>query len=138
VNCRITFVSLEDQGPTARYPSANSRTCSSEERSERAGLERAVEAMLKIAHVIPLDTAIFNRASGIQIALDMSSTQDSIILASIVSHLLETKPPESCFLNRNTKDFDDPNVREILDGFGCKFFGRFDDGLRYIEARLRA
>ena len=105
---------------------------------ERAGLERVVEAMLKIAHVIPLDSDIFHRAIRIQVALDMSSTQDSIVLASIVSHLLETKPPESCFLNRNTKDFDDPNVREILDGLGCRFFGRFDDGLRYIEARLRA
>ena len=65
------------------------------------------------------------------------SVQDSIVLASIVSHLAATKPVESCFLNRNTKDFDDPNVQEMLDEFGCKFFGRFDDGLHYIEARLR-
>jgi hypothetical protein len=37
----------------------------------------------------------------------------------------------------NFSEFDDPNVREMLDEFGCKFFGRFDDGLHYIQARLR-
>jgi predicted nucleic acid-binding protein len=103
---------------------------------ERVGLQRAVEGILKTADVIPLDSEILHRVNGIQVALDMSA-QDSIVLASVVFHLSETKPTESCFLNRNTKDFDDPNVREILDGFGCKFFARFDDGLRHIETRLR-
>lgn len=103
---------------------------------ERKGLERTIEVMLKTAHLIPLDSGIFHQAGGIQVGLDMSA-QDSIVLASIVSHLANTTPAESCFLNRNTKDFDDPNVREMLDEFGCKFFGRFDEGLHYIEAWLR-
>lgn len=103
---------------------------------ERGGLQRATEGMLKAAEIIPLDSDVFHQAGGIQVAFDMS-VQDSIVLASIVSHLAATKPAESCFLNRNTRDFDDPNVREMLDEFGCKFFGRFDDGLHYIEARLR-
>lgn len=103
---------------------------------ERAGLERAVGSILKAAEVIPLDSDMFHRAAGIQTLLDMS-VQDSIVLASVVHHLAQTKPAESCFLNRNTKDFDDPNVREMLEEFGCKFFGRFDNGVGYIEALLR-
>jgi predicted nucleic acid-binding protein len=103
---------------------------------EHAGLQRATDGMLKAAEIIPLNSDVFHQAGGIQVAFDMS-VQDSIVLASVVSHLAATKPAESCFLNRNTKDFDDPNVREMLDEFGCKFFGRFDDGLHYIEARLR-
>jgi predicted nucleic acid-binding protein len=103
---------------------------------ERAGLQSATDGMLKAAEIIPLNSDVFHQAGGIQVAFDMS-VQDSIVLASVVSHLAATKPAESCFLNRNTKDFDDPNVREMLDEFGCKFFGRFDDGLHYIEARLR-
>jgi hypothetical protein len=51
---------------------------------------------------------------------------------------VETKPTESCFLNRNTKDFADPNIRDVLDGFGCRFFGRFDHALGFIEARFRS
>ncbi|MDR3704060.1 MAG: hypothetical protein P4L56_30710 [Candidatus Sulfopaludibacter sp.] len=62
--------------------------------------------------------------------------QDAIVLASVVRHLAETKPVESCFLNRNTKDFDDPNVRQMLEEYRCRFFGRFDAGLRYISARI--
>ena len=102
---------------------------------ERAGLQDAIDRMLKAAQVIPLDSGVFYQAGEIQVDFDMSA-QDSIVLASVVRHLAETKPTESCFLNRNTKDFDDPNVREMLDEFGCRFFGRFDDGLNYIEAHL--
>ena len=105
---------------------------------ERSGLKGAIERMLKTAEVIPLDADMFYRANSVRFALDMSA-QDSIILASVIHHLEETKPLESCFLNRNTKDFDNPDVRDdILGEFGCKFFARFDDGLRYIEARLRS
>ena len=103
---------------------------------ERAGLQHAIEGMLRAAEVIPLDSDVFHQAGGIQVAFDMSA-QDSIVLASVIRHLAGTKPVKSCFLNRNTKDFDDPNVREMLDEFDCRFFGRFDDGLHYIEAHLR-
>lgn len=103
---------------------------------ERAGLQHAMDAMLKTAEVIPLDSDMFHVASDFQGLFDVS-VQDSIVLASVVKHLAETKPPESCFLNRNTKDFDDPDLREMLDDLGCRFFGRFDHALQYIAARLR-
>jgi hypothetical protein len=102
---------------------------------ERDGLRRTVERILKTAHVIPLDSDVFDQARRIEAARGMSAP-DAIVLASIISHLINAKPTESCFLNRNTNDFDNPNVRKMLDGHGCKFFGRFDEGLRYIETRL--
>jgi hypothetical protein len=46
------------------------------------------------------------------------------------------RPAESCFLNRNTKDFDDPDIRKKLDDYGCKFFGKFGPALRFMQARL--
>ncbi|SPF37474.1 hypothetical protein SBA4_2000012 [Candidatus Sulfopaludibacter sp. SbA4] len=103
---------------------------------ERAGLQRTTAAMLEAAEFIPLGSDVLRQAAGIQAAVAMSA-QDSIVLASIVSHLAATKPAESCFLNRNTKDFGGPNIQVMLDQFGCKFFGRFDHALRYIESRLR-
>jgi hypothetical protein len=102
---------------------------------ERAGLQRTIERMIKAAQVIPLDSRVLDMAGSIESGFGLSA-QDSIVLASIVSHLAETKPAESCFLNRNTKDFDGPDVRETLDQYGCRFFGRFDEGLHDIEARL--
>ena len=103
--------------------------------SERARLDGALDGILSAAEVIPLDSDVFHQARGIQLSFDMSF-QDSIVLASVIRHLAETNPAESCFLNRNTKDFDDPYIRDILDGLRCKFFGRFDHALSYIEARL--
>ena len=58
------------------------------------------------------------------------------MLASVLAHLELHSPSESCFLNRNSKDFDDPDVRERLEALGCKFLARFEDGLRYILSRI--
>ena len=87
---------------------------------ERKGLQRTIDRMLGAAHVIPLDSRVLDQAGSIEAAYDMSA-QDSIVLASVLSHLGNTT--ESCFLNRNTKDFDRPDIREMLDEYGCKFFG---------------
>ena len=63
------------------------------------------------------------------------SGQDAIVLASVLAHLNAHRPLKSCFLNRNTKDFDDPDIREKLENYGCIFFGKFEQGLRYISAQ---
>ena len=102
---------------------------------ERDGLRDTIAALLRTADVISLDAAILSSAVNIQVEFGMSG-QDAIVLASVPAHLEVHRPPESCFLNRNTKDFDDPDVRERLEAYGCKFFGKFEDGLRYIIARI--
>lgn len=108
---------------------------SSSAERERAGLERTVESLLNVAEVIPLDPDVFHISGTFQWGFGMP-IQDALVLASIQLHLSKMEPPESCFLNRNTKDFDNPSVRELLESFRCQFFGRFDDGLRYVEGRL--
>ncbi len=66
------------------------------------------------------------------------SGQDAVVLASVLAHLDQHAPDESCFLNRNSKDFDDPDIRERLDVRGCKFLTKFEDGLQYVISRLAA
>ena len=103
---------------------------------ERVGLQRTIERIIKTARVIPLDSGVLDRAGEMEAGFGLSA-QDSIVLASIVSHLATTRNlAESCFLNRNTKDFAGPDVRETLDQYACKFIGSFNEGLRYIEARI--
>jgi hypothetical protein len=104
---------------------------------ERDGLRDTISALLRTADVISLDAVILSSAVSIQVEFGMSG-QDAIVLASVLAHLDVHRPPESCFLNRNTKDFDDPDVRERLEACGCKFFGKFEDGLRYVTARIGA
>jgi hypothetical protein len=102
---------------------------------ERDGLQRMIGGLLRTAEVIPLDSSIVTAGTELQRAFAMSG-QDAIVLASVLQHLERTKPSESCFLNRNLRDFDDPDVRERLDRFGCRFFGRFDHGCQFILASL--
>jgi hypothetical protein len=102
---------------------------------ERDGLQRVIGGLLRTAEVIPLEGGIVTAGGDLQTAFAMSG-QDAIVLASVLQHLDRTKPAESCFLNRNSRDFDDPDVRERLDRFGCRFFARFDHGCQFILARL--
>jgi len=104
--------------------------------SEGASLQRALDTLLQTAEVIPLHADMFRRAEEIPVAVRMSM-QDSIVLASVVWRLADTRPAESCFLNRNTEDFDGPTIRDILNELGCKLFTRFDHAVQYIEAHLR-
>jgi hypothetical protein len=60
------------------------------------------------------------------------SPQDSIIYASVISDL-QTRPSAElkCFITRNSKDFDDPDIVAELGGYQCQLFFDFEDGLRY-------
>lgn len=102
---------------------------------EREGLRSTVSELLRHADVIALDALVLKSASEIQVQYGLSG-QDAIVLASVLAHLDATKPDESCFLNRNAKDFDDPRILENLETRGCKFFSNFDGGLRYIKSRI--
>ena len=102
---------------------------------ERDGLRDTISQLLRTAEVISLDAAILRSAANMQVEFGMSG-QDAIVLTSVLAHLELHHPQESCFLNRNSKDFDDPDVRERLEAHGCKFFGKFEDGLRYIVSRI--
>ena len=71
-----------------------------------------------------------------QTSLDLSPP-DSIVYASVLHHLSTTTPAKSCFLNRNSKDFDDPDIVDELDGYNCKMLPRFDSGHKYIQSQIR-
>jgi hypothetical protein len=103
---------------------------------ERLGVRRTVSDLIDASHVIPLDADILRSAALIEPSYDLFP-QDAIVLASVLAHLERNTPEESCFLNRNAKDFDDPDIRERLEALGCRFFPKFTPGLEYVRARLR-
>lgn len=102
---------------------------------EREGLQDAIARLLNTAAVVPLDSTILSSGSELQAGLGMSG-QDAIVLASVLGHLRDNSPAESCFLSRNSRDFDDPDVRDRLDRFGCRYFAQFDQALQFIRVRL--
>jgi hypothetical protein len=102
---------------------------------ERDGVRDSVLDLVQRAEVIALDAVILKSALDIQAEFAISG-QDSIVLASVLAHLHAHRPPQSCFLNRNTRDFDDPDIRKKLEDQGCMFFGKFGQALNYMNAQI--
>jgi predicted nucleic acid-binding protein len=106
---------------------------SQEEEKER--LRDTLSRLLKIAEVIPLSSEIVSSAITYQTQHDLSP-QDSIVYASVLAHLSTSSSTSKCFLNKNSKDFDDPDIVNTLSGHGCKVLFSFDDGYGYIKSQI--
>ena len=92
--------------------------------------------LLRAAEVIPLDAAVLTASADSRREHGLSP-QDAIIYAAVLSHLQRVRPAQSCFLNRDSKDFDDPHIVEQLSQYDCKLFPRFDSGYQFILNALR-
>ncbi len=107
---------------------------SADEEAKR--LEQVRERFLKTAEVISLEVSVLIAASQYQRDHGLSP-QDSVVYASVLSHLVQASPSESCFLNKNSKDFDDPDLVEELKRRRCKMIPRFDQGYEYVREQAR-
>ena len=93
------------------------------------------ERLLSIAEIIPLTINILREAAMYESPYDLTP-QDALVYASVIVHLHQSHPPVSCFLNRNSKDFDNPDIVDELERNNCRMIPRFDHGYGFIQARL--
>jgi predicted nucleic acid-binding protein len=91
--------------------------------------------LLNTGEIMALTTEILTEAVSCETTYDLEP-QDAIILASVLSHLHNYQPQQSCFLNRNTKDFDNPDIVDQLDQRNCRMIPRFDHGYDFIQSQL--
>jgi predicted nucleic acid-binding protein len=98
-------------------------------------LENIKSDLIGISETIPLNSEILNSSAKHQKEHDLSP-QDSIVYTSVIYHLKQSKPENACFLNKNSKDFDDPDISEMLEKYKCKMLTRFDHGHQYIINRI--
>ncbi len=103
---------------------------SADEEAKR--LEEVRARLLNSCEVIPLEASTLTAAALHQVKHDLSP-QDALVYASVLSHLTQSAPRQSCFLNRNTRDFDDPDIFDELKRHGCALIPRFDDGFEYVR-----
>ena len=106
---------------------------SADEEAKR--LEDVRARLLNTCEVISLEASTLSAAARYQIDHDLSP-QDALVYASVLSHLTQSAPPKSCFLNRNSKDFDDPDIVDELKRHACTLIPRFDDGLEYVRTHM--
>ena len=97
-------------------------------------MQDVLDRLLGVAELIPLIADIIGDSHEYQ--QQGFSPQDSLVYASVLRHLTDNEEGEKVFLNRNSKDFDDPDVQDKLEVLGCKILFQFDAGLGYIQHRL--
>ena len=104
---------------------------------ERQRFVQYRERLLKNAEVIVLTADILTEAAIYEAPYDLSS-QDALIYSSVIAHLAEHQPDIACFLNRNSKDFDSPDIVDELNRFNCRMIPRFDHGYAFIQSQLQS
>jgi predicted nucleic acid-binding protein len=102
---------------------------------EKQRFEQYRSRLLSIATIIPLTIETLAEASKCESVYNLAP-QDAIVFASIIHHLSSYLPSQSCFLNRNSKDFDNPDIVVELHRNNCRMIPRFDQGYDFIRAQL--
>ncbi len=103
---------------------------------ESNGLRDTLRRFASTTEFIPLDKTVLERAWQVEDDHGLTPT-DAIVFASIVNDLERTTPAEALFLSRDAKDFNDPDILELLAARRCRLMFSFVDGLACLEARLR-
>jgi predicted nucleic acid-binding protein len=98
-------------------------------------LETVVGRMLTCGRSIPLTAPLFASAQQIEGQYDLSP-QDAIVAASVLGDLQQQNAPKDShvFLSRNSKDFSP--MKADFDAKGCRYIGKFDDGLKFIHSKI--
>lgn len=104
---------------------------SGEEEKER--LNNVVSRILETADVVPIEREVIKTAINVQMTRNLPP-QDSIVYASVLSHLSLTAPTVAkCFITKNSKDFRNPDIEAELESYACKLLTKFGDGLGYTK-----
>jgi predicted nucleic acid-binding protein len=102
---------------------------------DKRRLDEVLVEVLQASEIIPIDSDVVKSAINYQTSLGLSP-QDSIVYASVMAHLQSAATNTKCFLNRNSKDFLNPDIQSELRKNGCRLVSSFSDGLALVKARL--
>lgn len=93
------------------------------------------DRFLQVGEIIALNAIILREAASYETTYDLTP-QDALVYASVITHLQHDLPEQACFLNRNSKDFDSPNIIDELRKLNCRMIPRFDRGYSFIQSHL--
>ena len=102
---------------------------------ERNRFIQCRERLLDVGEIVALTAEILSEAASYETTYDLTP-QDALVYASVIAHLRRDQPQQACFLNRNSKDFDSPDIVDELNQFNCRMIPRFDDGYGFLQSRL--
>jgi predicted nucleic acid-binding protein len=97
-------------------------------------LEDITSRILSIGEVLSLHASTSEVAIRNETTLGLEPA-DSVVYASIMEDIA-SRQGLKCFLNRNSKDFDIPDIENELAKHDCKIIPSFKNGLAYINSVL--
>lgn len=100
---------------------------------ERQRLDGALDRVMRSGQVLPTTEDVLRSACTAETRFALS-TQDSIVYASVVGDSRQEPRASRCFLNRNSRDFADPEIRAELASGRCKLLTSFAAGLGYVAS----
>ena len=106
---------------------------SNEEEQHR--FNKCRERLFKVGKIVALTANILVEAASYEMTYDLTP-QDALVYASIIDNLRRYQPQQACFLNRNSKDFDSPDIVDELNQFNCRMIPRFDQGYSFLQSQL--
>ncbi|AFY91213.1 hypothetical protein Chro_5876 (plasmid) [Chroococcidiopsis thermalis PCC 7203] len=101
---------------------------------ERHRFIQCRERLLKVGEIVALTADILNEAASYETTYDITP-QDALVYASVMTHLRRDRPQQAYFLNRNSKDFDSPDIVDELNQFNCRMIPRFDRGYSFLQSQ---
>ena len=107
---------------------------SAQEDKER--LDAVLVKVLECAVTVPVGGEALRSAIELQGSFGLKPA-DSIIYTSVLNRMSSALGETKCFLNRDARDFNIPNIREQLRAHNCRLISSFDDGLNFIQNALR-
>jgi len=101
---------------------------------EKRRLDEGLDRILNAADIIPIELRTIRAAIAYQQRRALSP-QDSIVYASIVQHLAQSPREAACFVTKNSKDFNNPDIENELQLHNCRLLTRFRDTLGYVQSQ---
>lgn len=102
---------------------------------ERQRFTQYRDRLLNSAEAIALSVDILTEAARCEAPYNLKP-QDALIYASVIAHLSQDNPSVACFVNRNSKDFNNPDIVDELNNYNCRMISRFDDGYGFMRSQL--
>lgn len=102
---------------------------------ERHRFIQCRDRLLQVGEIVALNASILSEAADYETTYDLTP-QDALVYASVMTHLRHHLPEQACFLNRNSKDFDSPDIINELRQVNCRMIPRFDRGYGFIQSQL--
>lgn len=99
---------------------------------DRSRMSEIRERLLTSARVMPLDAPVLQGATLLTERFGLSP-EDAVVLQSVHTDLGGSATSGAVFLNKNSKDFRDPEISEFL---GCRVLFDFNDALATIRSSI--